>query len=115
MLIEGKNEFLNCLKNKVVLITGAGGGIGFEAVKAFAYMGANVIIAEIDKNKGFFAEKSINDIFQNKLVEFYEIDISNETKINKMIEYIDKKYGCPDIVFNNAINIKIGALDEITT
>jgi NAD(P)-dependent dehydrogenase (short-subunit alcohol dehydrogenase family) len=115
MLIEKKVEFKDSLKNRVVLITGAGGGIGFETAKAFAYMGANVIIAEIDKNKGIFAEKSINDIFSNKLVEFYEIDISKETKINKMIKYINKKYGCPDIIFNNAINIKIGALDEIST
>jgi len=113
MLIERKNELKNCLKDKVVLITGAGGGIGFEAAKAFAYMGANVIIAEIDKNKGLSAEKSINDYFRNKLIEYYEIDISNENNIDKMIEYINKKYGCPDIIFNNATIAKIGALDEI--
>jgi len=115
MLIKEKIEVSNCLKNKVVLITGAGGGIGFEAVKAFAYMGANVIIAEIDKNNGILAEKSINETFSCKLVEFYEIDISNETQINKMVEYINNKYGCPDIIINNATIAKIGALDEITT
>ena len=51
MFIE-KDLFLkNRLKDKVVLLTGAGGGIGLETAKAFIYMGAKVIIAEFDKQK----------------------------------------------------------------
>ena len=40
------------LSGKIVLLTGAGGGIGLEAAKAFAEMGAKVLIAEIDREKG---------------------------------------------------------------
>ena len=40
------------LSGKIVLLTGAGGGIGLEAAKSFAEMGAKVLIAEIDKEKG---------------------------------------------------------------
>ena len=39
------------LSGKIVLLTGAGGGIGLEAAKAFAEMGAKVLIAEIDREK----------------------------------------------------------------
>ncbi len=48
------------LLNQIVLITGAGGGIGFETAKCFAAMGAQVIILEIDSQKGKRAEKQIN-------------------------------------------------------
>ena len=51
MLIEKDLSLKNRLKDKVILLTGAGGGIGLEAAKAFGYMGAKVIIAEIDKQK----------------------------------------------------------------
>lgn len=44
-------DYQNTLANKTVLITGAGGGIGFETAKNFAMMGAKVIILEIDKKK----------------------------------------------------------------
>ena len=47
------------LSGKIVLLTGAGGGIGLEAAKAFAEMGAKVLIAEIDREKG---EKAAEDI-----------------------------------------------------
>ena len=60
------NDYKNTLNNKTVLITGAGGGIGFETAKCFAIMGAKVIILEIDKEKGESAEKIINSIYKDK-------------------------------------------------
>ncbi len=48
MLLEKNNYSRKALRNKTVLITGGGGGIGLEASRAFSYMGAKVIIAEID-------------------------------------------------------------------
>lgn len=41
----------NMLDGKIVLLTGAGGGIGFEAAKAFVEMGAKVLIAEVNQEK----------------------------------------------------------------
>ena len=52
MLIDKYPDFRKSLKGKTVLLTGAGGGIGYEAARAFAYMGATVIIAEIDDEMG---------------------------------------------------------------
>ena len=85
------------LLNQIVLITGAGGGIGFETAKCFAAMGAQVIILEIDSQKGKRAEKQINSPSGNR-AEFYQIDLADESSILKMKEYVLNKYGCPDIV-----------------
>ena len=38
-------------QNKVVLITGATGGIGFEAAKEFASRGAKLSLVDLTKNK----------------------------------------------------------------
>lgn len=113
MLIENVPALRSSLKGKTVLLTGAGGGIGFEAAKAFAYLGATTIIAEVDKNKGEQAEKNINDLFCDNITEFYEIDLGDKLQIDKMTDYVLRKYGCPDIIFNNATFTKMGSVDEV--
>lgn len=113
MLIEKKLSLKDKLKDKVVLITGAGGGIGLEAAKALVYMGAKVIIAEVDKKKLTKSENILTNKFGKDIVEFYEIDLSNEKQIYAMVSYIKEKYGCPDIIFNNATITAMGAVEEV--
>ncbi len=113
MLLEKNNYSKKALLNKTVLITGGGGGIGFEASRAFSYMGANVIIAEIDTVKGSQAQQLINDEFGNENVDFYHIDISDEKQIDKLYEYISSKYTQLDIIINNAAVVPMGAIDAV--
>lgn len=108
------NDYKKTLYNKIVLITGAGGGIGFETAKYFAIMGAKVIILEINKEKGESAEKIINSIYKDK-VEFYNINLAEENSILKMKKYVLDKYGCPDIVFNNAAILHLGEIGKVSS
>lgn len=73
MLIEKDKSLKNILDGKVILLTGAGGGIGFEAAKAFVYMGSKVIIAEVDKGKGINAEQYLNSTFNGNLADFIKL------------------------------------------
>lgn len=52
MLIKNMAGNTSALTNKLVIITGGGGGIAQEAGMALAYLGAKVIIGEVDKEKG---------------------------------------------------------------
>lgn len=113
MLIERNASLKNILAGQTVLLTGAGGGIGFEAAKAFAWMGAKIIIAEIDAKKGLSAENFINEQSGHTLAEFYEIDLANEAAVNKLCDAVLNQYGCPDIVFNNATVTPMGAVDTV--
>ena len=114
MLLEKEKSLINALNGKIILLTGAGGGIGFEAAKAFVYMGAKVIIAEVDKKKGIDAEQYLNSAYYGDLAEFYEVDLNNENQIMGMYDYINRVYGCPDVIFHNATITPIGAIDEIS-
>lgn len=113
MLIEKDLSLKNRLKDKVILLTGAGGGIGLEAAKAFGYMGAKVIIAEIDKQKLASAENSFITKFGENSADFYEIDLSNEKQIYRLVCYVIEKYGCLDVLFHNATIIAMGAVEEV--
>ncbi len=114
MILEKNNYDKNALQNQIVLITGGGGGIGIEASRALAYMGAYVIIAEIDADKGMQAQKLINEKNLNGTVDFFQIDITDEKQIDKLYEYIMDKYTRLDVLINNAAIVPMGAIDTVS-
>ncbi len=103
------------MQGKTVLLTGAGGGIGYEAARAFAAMGARIIIAEIQQDKGKQAEIYINTAFPDNPAIFYALDLADEAQIHAMADWVLKTYGVPDVVFNNATVTKMGAVDQVET
>ena len=111
MLAEKAKLNRDILSGKVALITGAGGGIGYEAARALAYFGATVIIAEIDEEKGAQAQKAINSELQAEHVTFFSIDLTDEKQIDDLYCFIMNNHGHLDILFNNATIAPIGAID----
>lgn len=107
--------FSDKMKGKIVLLTGAGGGIGYETARDFAAMGARIILAEIQYEKGKYAEDAINAAFPDRPASFYKIDLSDETQIRAMADWILKTYGVPDVIFNNATITRMGAVDQVET
>lgn len=107
------SQYENTLNGKIVLLTGAGGGIGLRAAENFAAMGAKVIIPEADEKKGNDAEKRIQSVFPDR-AEFYRIDLADENSIWKMKDYVLNKYGCPDVVFNNAAVLHLGDVGTVS-
>ncbi len=114
MLIEKNISFKNKLEGKVILLTGAGSGIGFETAKALVYMGAKVIVAEIDKGKILCAQSTLDSIFGKNSVEFYEIDLSYENQIYALVSHVKDKYGRIDVLFNNATIATMGTVEEVS-
>lgn len=113
MLIKKSKLSTDLLKGKTILITGGGGGVGKETARALAWLGANVIVAEIDEEKGRKAEKSINQEINTDRVRFYHIDISNEKQIDELYLHITTTFGHLDVLFNNATITPLGAIDDV--
>lgn len=112
MLIQKANIEQDVLQGANILLTGGAGGIGFETARALSFLGANVIIADIDKKKGRYAEKIINQETNSKRVLFYYIDITNQTEINRLYKFVEKRYSFLDIIINNATITPVGAVDK---
>ena len=94
------------LKDKVAIITGGGGGIGFSTAKLLAEEGCDIVIAEIDIRKAKKAKKDIEKSTQRKVL-ILQVDVSDKKQVENMVSETIKEFGKIDILVNNAgINIQ---------
>jgi len=84
-------------ENKVVLITGASGGMGWAIAKKFAEAGAKVALNDIAQ-----AEESLKTITQELGGRYFLADVSKFEEVEKMVQDIQKEFGRLDILVNNA-------------
>lgn len=104
--MHDQQQFLD----KVVLVTGASGGIGEAAAKAFANQGAKVVLADID-SQGQQVAKDINDLGHSAVFQY--CDVSSAVSVKALFDFIEDTYGRLDVAFNNAgIDIESSRLAE---
>jgi NAD(P)-dependent dehydrogenase (short-subunit alcohol dehydrogenase family) len=88
------------LKDRVVIITGAGQGIGRAFAKSFAMAGARAVIAEINESKAAAVSKEIMEAGGESLA--VTTDVSDPVSIDEMIDVVEDEYGRIDVLINNA-------------
>lgn len=85
---------------KVVIVTGAGKGIGRCIAETYAAERARVIIAEKDAELGNLAEKEITS--RDLEAEFIKTDVSRPDDVNDLMRKVAEKYQSIHILVNNA-------------
>ena len=81
-------------KNQTILITGGAQGIGFALSKKFSTMGANVVIAD--------KQKDTPNIAENFGGFGYVCDVTKEEELNSFITFAEDKLGGVNCFISNA-------------
>ncbi|TFG49127.1 MAG: SDR family NAD(P)-dependent oxidoreductase [Anaerolineales bacterium] len=97
-----KAEDIPDLSGKVIVITGANSGIGFEATREFARNGAEVIFASRIQEKAEQAILTLQQELPGSKLKFIKLDLANLESIRKFAEIFKKNYHHLDILLNNA-------------
>ena len=88
------------LKDKVVIVTGGGSGIGREIALLFAREGAKVMVADFVAEKGEDTARWIGE--SGGEATFVQADVSRAGDVEDLVRQTVKKYGRLDILSNNA-------------
>ena len=82
---------------KIALVTGAASGLGWGAATILAREGANVVVSDIDSDRGEEVAKELG-----APAVFMRLDTREETQWKRVISDTVKRFGKLDILVNNA-------------
>ncbi|GGI13229.1 SDR family oxidoreductase [Gottfriedia solisilvae] len=85
------------MKNQVIVITGAGSGLGASLAKKYSEIGAHICLLGRTENK----LKDIGRELPNNY-SIHTVDISKLSDVKRVFDSITQTYGQIDLLFNNA-------------
>lgn len=99
------------LKNKVVVVTGGGSGIGESITRSFIKQGAKVAFLDFNEKDSI---KLINDLNTDNL-HFEFCDLRDIEQLKNSIKKISSKFGPIQILVNNAARDDRHSLQSVTS
>lgn len=99
---------------KVVIITGAGGGVGYDTATAWATAGAaGIVLAGRNIDTLNVAAENVKSIDKNITTLVQNTDVASEADVKELYEKVNEKFGRADVVVNNAATAGDGNVGDI--
>ncbi len=100
------------LKNKSILITGGGTGIGKEMARRFGTLGARIAI--LGRREDVL--KNTAEEFSNEGIEiiYHKCDVRNPDEIHNAVDFFISKFGKIDVLVNNAAGNFVSPFEELS-
>jgi NAD(P)-dependent dehydrogenase (short-subunit alcohol dehydrogenase family) len=101
-------------QNKVVLITGAAGGIGFAIANKFASEGATLVLIDLNEEALLKTEAQIKQTYVNDTL-CITTNVGSESEVETSVDQAMKAFGKIDVIVNNAGRMLFKPIEEQTT
>jgi len=95
-----KPKKMKRFENKVAIITGGSGQIGFTTAKRMASEGAKILLVDIDEDSLKEKEKEAKE--RNYDMSYTVADVTKPEDVERYVETAIERYGKIDLFFNNA-------------
>jgi meso-butanediol dehydrogenase / (S,S)-butanediol dehydrogenase / diacetyl reductase len=101
------------LIDKVAVVTGTGGGQGRAAAQMFSREGARVIGCDLKADGAVETVETVRAA-GGQMESLQPLDLSNETEVERLINFAVDTYGDFDILYNNASGVRGGSIETLT-
>jgi NAD(P)-dependent dehydrogenase (short-subunit alcohol dehydrogenase family) len=98
-------------KNKAVIVTGAGNGMGRASALAFAREGGSVAVADVRAADGQATARQITDAGGRAI--FVACDVSRSADVQRLVAETVTAFGGVDVLHNNAGVVKYGTVVDM--
>ncbi len=99
------------LRDKRVLITGSGHGLGRELAKTFAKAGGEIIVTDRDADR---VADTVASLTKSNLRAFgYVMDVTNAASVQDVHDHVLSEHGPIDILINNAGIVSGGTFENV--
>lgn len=105
-----ENDYFQ-LKDKVAVVTGAASGIGFATAELLSEVGAQVVLLDINEEKGATAAGELRD--KGYKAEFLKCNVTSAKDCEEISHLLKNQYGKVEVLFNNAGIIKRKTVVEL--
>ncbi|KAJ5659498.1 hypothetical protein N7507_005949 [Penicillium longicatenatum] len=100
-------------KDKVVLISGTGGGQGREAALAFAREGAKVLGCDVVVKSSEETTRLVDEA-GGEMISLEPVDLANPRDAKRWVDTAIKQWGQVDVLYNNTASVGIAPFEIAT-
>jgi NAD(P)-dependent dehydrogenase (short-subunit alcohol dehydrogenase family)/rhamnose utilization protein RhaD (predicted bifunctional aldolase and dehydrogenase) len=101
------------LENKVVVVTGAAQGFGAGIAEILHYQGANIVVADLNEEKGNEFAGKLNEKGTKNKAQFIKVNVAEAESVENLVQETVLHFGGLDVMISNAGILRAGSLDEM--
>ncbi len=115
MVMEFSKKMLrdDALKNKTVVVTGGGSGLGKAMTAYFLELGANVVITSRNIDKLYSAKEELESQFGGTVLPL-QCDVRNYKEVEALVKKSTAEFGIVDALLNNAAGNFISPTERLS-
>jgi len=102
------------VENRTIIVTGAAQGFGEGIARELKKEGANIVIADLNSERGTATAQALNDFPGESKALFVKTDVSKSEDIERLVRETVKQFGAVDVFVSNAGILRAGGLEEMT-
>lgn len=108
-------QVMGRVKNKIFIITGGAQGFGAGIAEEIFSEGGNIVIADLNEDKGIEMAESLNSKGQSNRAVFIKGNVADPESIENLVNETVLIFGGLDVMISNAGILRAGGLDEMNS